>query len=408
MNLKVSALLFNAFPWVRIALLCIFCTFFTAISPVNALANAYEVRNVKVDVVAQSSLEARDKAFRQAQKDAFQTMASRFLEGDELKNFKAPEFEKIARMVRDVELVSEQSSTRRYVGVFNIRFKSSSLKNHFGKSPLEKFTTEDETVKSGALILPFFQQNGKTYIWDSKQNPFLKTLRAKIGKEFVVPQGDMLDVMDVRTDYVSSYNNGLTKRIRGRYGSPEVIVLLARYDATKNPPLEVDFYRTDKKKLQLTKTLMFKVTKEKTLGQFFETVVPLVIAELNGNWRNEEPKPSSPQNVLNTDVNVATDEGRKPYDPAQSEPERGEVYKPQSGTAKAVIQFQSLQEWMSIRRDISSTPAVAGLRVLNLRTFESDVDLSYIDEQSMINNLTARGYAVRQTGASSYLIMRAR
>jgi hypothetical protein len=406
MNLKVSALLFNAFTWGRIALLCILCTIFTAISPVNALANAYEVRNVKVDVVAQSSLEARDKAFRQAQRDAFQTMASRFLEGDELKNFKAPEFEKIARMVRDVELVSEQSSSRRYVGVFNIRFKSSSLKNHFGKSPLEKFTTEDKSVKSGALVLPFFQQNGKTHIWDTKQNPFLKTLRAQIGKDFVVPQGDMLDVMDIRTDYISSYNNGLTKRIRGRYGSPEVIVLLARYDSTKNPPMEVDFYRTDKKKLQLTKTLMFKVTSEKTLGQFFETISNVVIAELNGNWRNDAPKPPEFQQILNTEAKQADD--RKPYNPAQSEPVRGETYKPQSGTAKAVIQFQSLQEWMSIRRDISSTPAISGLRVLNLRTFETDVDISFIDEQSMVNNLTARGYVVRQTGASSYLIMRAR
>lgn len=409
--MKDSDLLFNAFPWGRIALLCTFCALFIGILPQNALANAYEVQNVKVDVVAQSSLEARDKAFRKAQQDAFQTMASRFMEAEELKNFKAPEYETIARMVRDVELVSEKSSSRRYVGVFNIRFKSSSLKRHFGKDPLPQFVSDTNEPKNGILLLPFFEQNGKTYIWDLKQNPFLKTLRAQIDKDFVIPTGDMLDVMDIRSDYISSYNNGLTKRVRVRYGSPEVIVLLARYDATQNPPLNVDFYRTDKKKLQLTKTLSFKVTKEKTLGQFFQTVTPIVIAELKGNWRNEVEQTPEFQNVLNATTGISaeqSDDAKKPYDPAQSEPPKGETYKAQSGTATAVVQFQSLQQWMAMRRDLASTPGISSLRVVNLRTFETDVQMSYIDQKSMMDNLAARGFVVCQTGPQSYLIMRGR
>ena len=379
----------------------------------GAQANVYEVENVKVDVVAQSSLEARDKAFHKAQTDAFAIMATRFLEGDELKNFKAPDYEKIARMVRDVELISEQASMRRYVGVFNIRFKSSSLRSHFGKSPLTQFVTADEKENSGIIVLPFFEQNGKTYIWDIKQNPFLKSMREDISPNFIVPPGDTLDNLDVRPDFISSYSNGLSKRLRGRFGAPEVIVLLARYDAAKNPPLEIDFYRTDKtKKLDLAKTLAFRVTKEKTLGQFFQTVTPAIVAELNGNWKQKvELPPAVTQEVMDgttpVPTPILTTDERKPYDPVKSEPVRGETYTAQRGTASAVVQFQSLQQWMAMRREISSTPAITGMRIVNLRTFESDVQISYLDQQSMINNLTARGFIVRQTGPSSYLLMRA-
>lgn len=395
-------MVFNPFLWGRTALLIILwlsvCGFM--LSPIKAMANTYEVKGVKVDIVADSSVNARDKAFKQAQDKAFEILATRFLNSDELKTFKKPSSETIARLVRDVALVTEQASARRYVGEFNIRFKPAVTKNHFGKSPLKN---EDEDKAAIPFIIPFFVQNNEWHLWDTAQNPLLKIWRAADDKNFMLPTGDTLDQMDIKKDFITAYNRGIIKRIKARYTISEIIIVVASFDPAKAPQLTIDLYRTDTQKLTKARTLEFNVTNEKNLGALIKTALPKIKEELSGNWK-EEPTPPV---TFTTILNDSTDK-EKTYNPETDEPPQGEAYKPQAGTAAMIAQFSSMNEWIKLRRDIQQTPSVTAVKINSIKTFEAEIVVSYLDWQSLLNNLTARGLTIRSLGNNKYLIMRGR
>ena len=398
-------MVFNPFYQGRIALLMIL--FVSAIGlvalPAKAKANTYEVSGVKIDIVDQSSVNAREKAFSQAQSKAFDILATRFLSADELKTYKKPSVDVIARLVRDVSLISEKSSARRYVGEFKIRFKPAATKNHFGKAPLA--TNEDTDQPPQALVVPFFWQQGQWSLWDQTQNPLLKTLRTHTDKNFMIPAGDTLDQMDIKKDFIESYNRNIIKRIKARYDVEEIIILAALFDPLHSSQLKIDFYRTDTRKLTKTKTLEFNVTKEKTLGALVKTAMPTVIVELKGNWKGE-PEPTTDFTTILNDT-TQNNANKESYNPTTQEPEQGEVIKAQSGSATMVVQFASMNEWITLRRDIQQTPSVTGVKINNIKTFEAEIIVSYADWDSLLRNLSARGLSIRSLGNNKYLIMRA-
>jgi hypothetical protein len=363
----------------------------------TSMADVYLVKQVKVDIVSESSLEARNKAFQQAQETAFAEMAKRFLSGEKLASFKPPAFDAIARMVRDVELVNEKSSARRYVGIFNIRFKEGATRRYFGNAPITNVADEDSS-KSKLLIIPLFKQNEIVSLWNESQNPYLKYLRKqKIDSEFTVARGDTLDAMDIKADIIDRYNKGLIKRIRARYDAPEVVITLARYDPKADPQLAIDLYRTDGRKLILAKTLEYNVLREKTLGALFQRVIPDVISNLQGNWK-EIPKPMV-ETILSDVIQTQDTEPR-----ISKEESGGEIITPQTGTANIIVQFQSVSEWINIRRSLSNTPSIQSVKLDNLSTFEAHISVNYIDLQSMIRNLQMQNFIVRPLSADSYLI----
>ncbi len=382
----------------RIALIPIFIGFLVSffVWPQISWADVYLVKNVKVDIVSGSSVEARDKAFQKAQENAFGEIASRFLSGEELAAFKPPEFGAIARMVRDVELVSEKNSARRYVGNFNIRFKEGATRRFFGKAP--HVNASDEIVsESTLLIIPLFKQDDKFSLWNETQNPYLKYFRSQtMDAGFMIPRGDTLDQMDIKADIIDRYNHGLIKRIRARYDAPEVVITLARYNPLGAPQLEIDLYRTDGRKLVLAKTLPYDVKQEKTLGELFKRVLPDVISNLQGNWK-EIPKPQ------NSEI-IVTDESKLSEPRISTDVGRGEIITPQMGTARVVVQFQSVSEWINIRKALSNTPSIQSVKLDNLSTFEANVTVKYIDLQSMIRNLQMQNFIVRPLSSDSYLI----
>lgn len=92
---------------------------------VPALANdALLVKGVEVDVSADSALSARNKAFAEARRKAYEHLAARNMPESDLENLNIPDDAVLASMVRDFEIENEKMTSRRYVGTFNVRFNS--------------------------------------------------------------------------------------------------------------------------------------------------------------------------------------------------------------------------------------------------------------------------------------------
>ena len=92
-------------------------------------------------------------------KTAFLKLATRFLSPEELTSYVAPDAKTIAGMVQDFEVVSEQLSTKRYVGIYTFRFKAHAANRYFNRSPRYADTeAAPASNRAGLMILPFFQQ----------------------------------------------------------------------------------------------------------------------------------------------------------------------------------------------------------------------------------------------------------
>ncbi|MFN7710631.1 MAG: DUF2066 domain-containing protein [Holosporales bacterium] len=87
----------------------------------------YEVRDVRVEITAETTIAARDQALQQAQNEAFQQLLSRLIpekQGDSLTNLKQDVLEDL---VQDFEILDERFSKTRYSATFIVRFKPDAI-----------------------------------------------------------------------------------------------------------------------------------------------------------------------------------------------------------------------------------------------------------------------------------------
>lgn len=123
----------------------------------------YNVKGVEVDVLAESSVKARNDAFLEAQRKAFRVLATRYYSEDELKVLKVPSDETLSSFIQDFKIASEQVSTKRYKGVFDFRFKSKDVNSHFGRGPIN-FTDDLQINQSEFCYSLFITKKKVSYL----------------------------------------------------------------------------------------------------------------------------------------------------------------------------------------------------------------------------------------------------
>lgn len=356
---------------------------------------SYIVHDVKVDTLAESAVKARDKAFGEAQQAAFIKLAARYYAPEEMATLVPPDARTIAGMVQDFEVVNEQLSKKRYIGMYTFRFKANAVNHYFKRA--QQYTGDVVQVqRSALLVLPFFQQAGKTVLWDPVKNPFLAAWqKADLNGNptLLLPLGDMSDIMDVHDDQITVYNAAGLKRMLSRYEARDAVVLLAKFDpANKKDPLLVDIYRTDRRKAELLKTISVPVGGAKVLSQLLIQAVAQSKEELAGNWKLETIVEDAPP-VETSAVETVPVEQAKPYTPL-------------AGQVRVQTRFSNIAEWLNIRRSLNSIPALTGVRIVALKSNEATVDLTYVDWPSMNSGLTAKGLTISGTGVGDYMLIR--
>jgi hypothetical protein len=386
----------------RTVLTVFFLLGFLVSAAVSARASdgAYTVRDVKVDILSESAVKARNKAFGEAQKTAFMKLATRFLSPEELTSFTAPDERTIAGMVQDFEVVSEQLSTKRYVGIYTFRFKAQAANRYFNRTPRYADAEIPSAPRAGLMILPFFQQGtSSTVLWDASKNPWLQAWQKTPltgNPALVLPLGDVSDMMDMKDDQALTYNPAGLKRIMSRYEARDAVILIAKFNQSEQNPLTVDIYRTDRNPPALFKTLSFETGSAKTLGDLLMTAVDESKKALTGNWKLET---------------IVIDDGGGAGAAAESEtvaPAAGapKSYSPLSGQVRVSVKFSNLSEWLAIRRSLNAIPALTGVKIVALKTDEAVVDLTYADWPSLTKGLSAKGLSLASTGSGHYQLMR--
>ena len=146
---------YKPFHAARIVFCAIVFSFFLVASmagvPAFAANPVFTIEDVKVDVTASNALEAKQKAFEQAQVDAFEIMANRMLSESEMKAAPPLDLSTISLLIQDFEVTKEQLSAVRYVGTYTFRFKDDAVRRHFSGQGFQYSDVGSKPV----LILPF-------------------------------------------------------------------------------------------------------------------------------------------------------------------------------------------------------------------------------------------------------------
>lgn len=318
----------------------VFCIILLAVSPAMASDATYTIEGVEVDVTAENAVEAREKAFEEAQVKAFEVLAERLLSEAEIEVYDIPDLDTISGFVQDFEVTNEQLSAIRYKGTYTFRFRSGAIQGHMSQADQSYSETPAEPI----LVLPYMQQGTRTVLWEN--NPFMeawtKMAVSSNGKNrALVPLGDLLDISQIKDDPALRYDKMSLDNMVGRYQASEAIILIAEPQADKS--LTVSMYST-------------------------KTTIPTFLKSIEVPAKPGMPDYVTYQDAV-SDVKAALRQDWK---------EKTKIQNPaQASSLKARARFSNVQEWVNLKRSIESVSGVNSVRVQGLKPKEAIIRIEF-------------------------------
>lgn len=324
------------------------------INPIYAQDSSFVVEGVEVDVTADDAVKAREEAFEAVQIKAYEQLAKRKLSEEAFAKFSTPDINKISALVKDFEVTNEKLSTVRYNGTYTITFRPHTIA---GAGVVQASTTDDmkKAVSPSAdtLVLPVVKRDGRHYLWN--QGPYRMAWAQAIGRgdlqSFALPSGDAQDIAALRDDEIMSYDYGRVSRMMERYGVKKAAIVVTDPQASENgkPAANIKLYRVTPSGPSLIKSMMLPLYEGETPDDIF----PRVVAQSTMVLKNQ-PVPSTRPQV------------------ADLPPMTG----PRS-TLTAQLGFNSVREWVDVKRSIERARGVSGLTVKSMSARSAVVDIAY-------------------------------
>jgi hypothetical protein len=349
--------------------------------PAWGAADTYTVENVTVDVTAENALAARDKAFAQAQGQAFQTLVGQISgSAQDL----PPEPQTISPMVTDFEITQEKLSSVRYVATYVFRFDRSAVDRYLNISstanstisaepdsqqlaapiksepntadsyiantqktstpaPLPSPTAPQAGPKNSTyLLIPFYDNDGKISLWEDTNAWRMAIGRSETqstdGTSFLAPLGDLQDIQTLRAQGgPQSVTMADLATLTSRYGVDETLISVARL--LPNGALTVDILAPDG-------STRGQIVLTRKWGQTLDNLMDEATLAL----RQHLARPRNSEIVSPKIIDAPT------YSASQDDHIRVRVV------------FKSLEEWARIQNALNRVPLVTDRGILSLST----------------------------------------
>ena len=205
------------------------------------LKDAFEMRNVVVDVTAETATAARAQALAEGQIAAYRSLMERLtLRAD---RGRLPDLERseITALVKDFEVAKEKTSAVRYIAWLNVRFKAEDVRRMLIDFDLPFAETPSKPV----LVLPVYQAAGARLLFDDP-NPWRDAWAARPATDglvpLVMPMGDLKDMLAIGAEQALGGDMQRLAAVAARYGARDSLVAhgsLGVNERSGRPELEV-------------------------------------------------------------------------------------------------------------------------------------------------------------------------
>jgi hypothetical protein len=390
--------------------------------PVSAAnPDAYLVKGVMVDATGTSALDARNKAFAEVRRKAFEQMANQVLPEKSRGNIVVPDDRTIASAVRDFEIVNEKMTTRRYAGTVDVRFTPAAAKRILQSAaagiPAETAVIDPSSVVTGevtttstttttalrpnsiaarnaesndyvysprhtgtkssasgrtVLVLPWYGITGRQNLW-GQGNPWRaaweenKSLSHDASLPVVLPVGDAADLRDY------SPPQGLSRRgnIEGlmkRYSATDAVLAMAEpandgsvvvslYQYQSNGPVPIGRFGVDG-------------SSRDVLGE----AVVKAVNTMHGMQTAQETIAPTPVSVGVGTISMSGQQSAM------------------LGSYRTLARFSGLQEWVAMRQALLRVPGMGGVNIHSISPLQANIEFAYAGD---INTLAS---AMAQNG----------
>ncbi len=357
----------------------ILATGFAALpASVPAPASAQElltVNGVEVDVTGDSAAAARNAAFIQGQRKAFDKLIGQLVDPASAASLPPLSDDRIGAMVSDFEIETEATSTVRYLGTLTFRFYADAVRQYLAGSGARFTATRSPPI----VVVPILTEGDRSLLWD-EGNLWLAAWASRGGGALVpvrVPIGDLNDIAAVDTERALAGDLASFDALTRRYGAADTLVAEARIDPTTIVPGGEAVVALTAKRYGpagLVATFEEEVRgSADDLPALYASAVDALDAQIERNWKS--------QALTTTGATVGN---------------RLEV--------SAAI--RSLDEWLEMQRRLQQVSAVQGVDLRYLAMREARFDLVYAgDPLGLTRALQGRGLQLMADGTAWTLVL---
>ena len=192
-----------------------------------ALANVFEVRDVSVDVTAQTAALAREAALADGEAMAFRRLLERLTLSEDHGVLPALKPGEVSDYVSDFSVSNEKTSAVRYLAQLHFRFKPAAVRELLQSAGLQFAETPSKPV----LVLPVYQPASGLVLWEDP-NPWREawsTRQSGSGLLHVaLPLGDLTDIGSLSVQQAVRGEVAALGKLASRYKAGDTVVAYAR------------------------------------------------------------------------------------------------------------------------------------------------------------------------------------
>lgn len=375
---------------------------------------SYTVEGVEVDVTAENAVKAREKAVDEAQVKAYRMLGERLLGEEAAKTMAVPDAVTVSTLVQDFEVTKEQLSTKRYKGVYTVRFRPNAIKGRMASGGMPM----PDPARKPVLVLPFYQVGGRSVLW-SDANPWMTAWRSfSSASNAVVPIGDAHDIAQVNDAVGLQYDPLEVQELAARYGADDVAIVLASPEPSGvQGRLSVNIYSNGFNGPAFAQKVVVDQQPDEDTATFFQRSAGQVRAILGSNWKANVAYHPAQQPAQQPPPQPYGYGRTQPYQyqqPTYAQPSHTQQAAPYvqqqqptpvpytrtalgpSKTYAARARFASVQDWVRMKNTLDGVYGMQAVMIKSLKSREALLDIRYAgDIQALQLALQSAGIMMR-------------
>lgn len=207
----------------------------------DPLDRLFTIQAVKVDETASRASQARETALEKAEHIAYATLMRKLTQPEGRDRLPTLTRVEIQSMISGIEVVSEQSSSRRYLATLNIRFEPGLVSQFLARYDVPHVLGTGR----GILVLHAHARAFNGLLWE--RDGVLNEARAKVDwvnriRQYVFPVGTMAERVAVTYEEVAAFDADDAKALARNYDVSSVMMLRSEW---RNGTLRYGYSSTD-------------------------------------------------------------------------------------------------------------------------------------------------------------------
>ena len=197
-------------------------------------SDVFEVRDVDVDVTADSAAAARDKAVLEGQRAALDTLLGRIASKDDAARLGHLSDDQITNLVQDFEVEQERTSAVRYIGKLAFHFRAGPVRDLLGGGQ----TAAPAGAGGSVVIVPVLTSAGKSELWEDDNGWRTAWAARPAGNDvvpLVVPLGGAEEMATIDASQALAGDTAKLTQLAQRNKATDVLVVEAQLDDAATP-----------------------------------------------------------------------------------------------------------------------------------------------------------------------------